>query len=45
MLIVCDGKRYCIGSDKIGHFFQQGHMGYEIDIAMGVTAFPLVAAR
>ncbi len=23
-------RSYCIGTDKIGHFFQQGHQGYEI---------------
>jgi len=30
MSITCGGKRRCIGSDKIGHFFQQGYMGYEL---------------
>ena len=31
--IECNGKVYTIGTDKIGHFFQQGHMLYEISVA------------
>jgi hypothetical protein len=30
ILIKCGLANYCVGSDKFGHFFQQGHMLYEI---------------
>jgi len=30
-LIACNGTRICVGTDKLGHFFQQGHMLYEVD--------------
>ena len=30
MRISCGGKTRCIGTDKIGHFFQQGMMGWEL---------------
>jgi RHS repeat-associated protein len=42
MNIVCNGRASCVGSDKIGHFFQQGHMGFEIAKKKGgkyATAF------
>src|SRR5207244_1761662 len=32
--ISCGGQDYCIGTDKIGHFFQQGHMLYELKQAI-----------
>jgi RHS repeat-associated protein len=28
--VTCEGRNYCIGADKIGHFFQQGHLLYEL---------------
>ena len=34
-LLECKGHRYCIGSDKLGHFFQQGYMAYEIQVQFG----------
>lgn len=33
MPIKCKGKSLCLGTDKIGHFFQQGYMGYELSKA------------
>lgn len=35
ILIDCgEGKRFCIGDDKLGHFFQQGHLLYEFKEAL-----------
>lgn len=33
MSIICNGKKLCIGSDKIAHMFKLGHMFYEIQAA------------
>ncbi|MBL8820661.1 MAG: RHS repeat-associated core domain-containing protein, partial [Planctomyces sp.] len=30
MPIKCNGSEFCLGTDKIGHFFQQGYMGFEL---------------
>ena len=38
MPITCGGKNLCIGTDKIGHFFQQGYMGYELTQSRWVDA-------
>jgi len=33
--VMCSGRSHCVGTDKIGHFFQQGHMIYQISSTMG----------
>jgi RHS repeat-associated protein len=39
--IDCGFLPYCVGTDKIGHFFQQGHMLYELMNALGKRKPPL----
>jgi len=42
MPLKCHGRSLCIGIDKIGHFFQQGYMGYELakaGLSDWITAF------
>ena len=38
MRIECSLGTYCIGSDKIGHFFQQGYMYWEIAKHFGASS-------
>jgi hypothetical protein len=38
MPITCGGKKLCLGTDKIGHFFQQGYMGHEL-VEAGLGGF------
>ncbi len=33
--IECSHGVYCLGTDKLGHFFQQGHMLYEVAVRKG----------